>query len=30
MGADLTIGRPLDIDSLLSLLSSLLANEVPY
>ena len=30
MGADLTIGRPLDIDRLLSLLSSLLANEVPH
>jgi len=30
MRADLTIGRPLDIDSLLSFLSSLLANEVPY
>jgi len=30
MGADLAIGRPLDIDRLLSLLSSLLANEDPY
>ncbi|HID28571.1 MAG TPA: response regulator, partial [Desulfobacterales bacterium] len=30
MGADLAIGRPLDIDRLLSLLSSLLAHEVPY
>ena len=30
MGADLAIGRPLDIDRLLSFLSSLLANEDPY
>ena len=30
MGADLAIGRPLDIDRLLSLLSGLLANEVPH
>lgn len=30
MGADLAIGRPLDMDRLLSLLSSLLANEVPH
>jgi PAS domain S-box-containing protein len=30
IGADLTIGRPLDIDRLLSLLSNLLANEVPH
>ncbi|MCJ7685820.1 MAG: ATP-binding protein, partial [Desulfobacteraceae bacterium] len=30
MGADLAVGRPLDIDRLLSLLSSLLANEDPH
>lgn len=30
MGADLAIGRPLDMDRLLSVLSSLLANEVPH
>jgi len=30
MGADLAIGRPLDMDRLLSLLSGLLANEVPH
>ena len=30
MGADVAIGRPLNMDRLLSLLSSLLAHEVPY
>ena len=30
MGADLAIGRPLDMDRLLSLISSLLANEGPH
>ena len=30
MGADLAIGKPLDMDRLLSLLSNLLANEIPH